>query len=114
QSFMEESGKPGEAPRLPDSFVQGHLLVPLGWPGYGAMQLAEHKPWSTLTLAAVAFLAAGLGLTRAYRMTMRFYRAAEERVPVPAPTDFATVKPGDARPSGPLLVERRLPWIAED
>jgi ABC-2 type transport system permease protein len=109
---ITEPGKSGDAPGLPAPFVRAHTIVPLGWPGYGAMQLAQGKPWPAVTLTAAAFLIAALGLTRAYQMTMRFYRGADGGAGnSPA---AALVKSPEVRPAGRLLVERRLPWLPED
>jgi MFS family permease len=45
----------------------GHLLIPPGWVGYGAMGLANKNPWPTLGAIAVCCLLGGYGLKRAYR-----------------------------------------------
>jgi hypothetical protein len=72
-----------------------------------------------MTLTTVALLIAALGLTRAYYMTMRFYRGVEGRVILPpaagpAPSAPAAIEPRPMRALRPLLVERRLPWLPDD
>jgi ABC-2 type transport system permease protein len=95
---------------LPPAFVLGHLAVPPGWVGYSAMALRQHQPWPAIGGIAVSCLIGALGLLRAYRLTLRFYQGAEggaESRPV--------VRPATAvRARGPLLVERRLPWLPDD
>ena len=93
---------------VPDRILSAHLVVPPGWPGYGAMALKEGNAWPALGTTAVAWLIGALGLMKAYRMTIRFYQGADgstERKPVP---------PRAPGRRGTLLVERRLPWLPED
>lgn len=100
----------GESPRglVPEAVVQAHLAVPPGWVGYGAMGLRQGERWPALGFAAVCGLIGAWGLLRAYRQTLRFYQGADDtagraaRAQVPLP------------PRGTLLVERRLPGLAEE
>jgi hypothetical protein len=93
---------------LPEQFVDGHVLVPPGWVGYGALGLRERTAWPAVAATVASCLIGALGLSRAYRMTMRFYEGVEGgSVPKALP----------ARAAGPravLLVERRLPLIPDD
>jgi ABC-2 type transport system permease protein len=93
---------------LPERMLQGHLLFPPGWVGYGAMTLKEHHPWPALGATVATWLIGVLGLIRAYRMTLRFYQGADgaaERRPVQAQS---------SGPRGTLLVERHLPGLPEE
>ena len=102
------AGSPRPGLGLPAGFLQAHLVVPPGWVGYSAQAMAENNPWPGLAAAAASLLLGSLGLTRAYRMTLRFYQAAEGKVePRAGPQPAAPARGG-------LLVERRLPWLPED
>jgi len=87
---------------------QAHVVVPIGWPGYGAMSLKQNSLWPALGAIAVCSAVAILGLSRSYRATLRFYQGATD---------------GSEHPSSPervalmrrmLLVERQLPWLRDD
>jgi ABC-2 type transport system permease protein len=93
---------------LPESALQGHLVVPPGWIGYGAMRLKERNPWPTLGTTAASWLIGVLGLMQAYRMTIRFYQGADGRA------ERKPVQPRAPGRRGTLLVERRLPWLPDD
>ncbi len=94
---------------LPSALVLGHLAVPPGWVGYGAMTLKQQQPWPALGTIAASCLIGALGLLRAYRMTLRYYQGAEG-----ASTESRPARPAPARARGPLLVERHLPWLPDD
>jgi hypothetical protein len=104
----------GTAPRVrdrsgpPDTLVRAHLAVPFGWPGYGAMTLRQGRPWPAVGAFAASCLLGGLGLARAYRMTVRFYTGAGQEAK-PRPSVQAS-----KRHAGPLLVEFRPPWLPDD
>ena len=103
-----EEGDKAEGAAVPNEVLQAHAAIPLGWLGYGAMGLKLRNPWPAVAATAASCLIGGLGLMRAYRMTLRFYQDAEGRTPRRlAPK----VKAGRR---GPLLVERHLPWLPED
>jgi ABC-type Na+ transport system ATPase subunit NatA len=84
----------------------GHLLIPPGWVGYGAMGLANKNPWPTLGAIAVSCLLGGYGLRRAYRTTLRVYTGVE--------TPAKTTREVKVDKSRLLLVERRVPGLPED
>jgi hypothetical protein len=86
--------------------VAGHLLIPPGWVGYGAMGLANKNSWPALGAIAVCCLLGGYGLKRAYRTTLKVYTGVEAPV---KPTREAKVDK-----SRLLLVERRVPGLPED
>ena len=108
QSAGTKSATPRDSIGLPDLLVVAHSVAPPGWVGYGALQLKEGAVWPALALAAEGFLIGTLGLMQAYRMTLRFYQGAEKR------TAAAPVGQLEKKPNGPLLVERRLPWLPDD
>ncbi len=87
--------------------LDAHVLVPPGWVGYAGMMLHDHNPWPALAEAAAGFLLGGLGLARAYRMTLNFYRAADVEKPKP-------IHAPAAGPRGTSLVERRVPFLPDD
>ena len=99
---------------LPQPMLQGHLALPLGWPGYSAMALKEGNPWPALGATLAGGLIGLLGIARAYRMTLRFYQGYETgRAPVAA----SAAAPGVNHPSAtasPTFLERRLPWLPEE
>src|SRR5262249_10860396 len=70
-------GSERSGPGMPERFLQGHLIVPPGWVGYGAMAMAERNLWPGLAAAAACCLLGSLGLMRAYHMTLRFYQGAD-------------------------------------
>jgi ABC-2 type transport system permease protein len=84
--------------------------VPLLWLPSAARGLAAGEVLPALWGGAGMFALGWLGLSRAYRATLRFYRA-EERM-----------KPARTRPAGPPRpakaasnwIERQLPWLPED
>jgi hypothetical protein len=97
-----------ETLRLPDGFVQAHLVVPPAWAGYGAMFLKRQNPWPACGGIVGSGLITAWGLMRAYRMTIRFYQGAD---PHEKSRPVATRR---AVRSGTLLVERPLPFVPED
>jgi hypothetical protein len=97
---------------LPQVVLDAHIALPPGWLGYGAMTLKQHNPWPALGATALGWLIGMLGLRQAYRLTLRFYQGQEGRAR-PAPVS-RPARQGPARPSKPLLVERRLPGLPDD
>jgi len=101
------SGKKG------DYFVavamQIHPWVPLLWLPNGARGLAAGEVWPALWGGAGMFALGWLGLSRAYRATLRFYRADERAKPTVAKqSPLKNAKPARN------WVASRLPWIPED
>jgi ABC-2 type transport system permease protein len=88
--------------------VRAHVIVPLGWPGYGAMSLKQGSAWPALGAIALSVMVGALGLMKSYRTTLRFYQGAADGTESPRPL----AKPGYAH--GTLLVERQLPLLADD
>lgn len=72
------------ADAINNDFVLLHAAFPPGWVGYGAMSLALRQPWPSVGATAAALLLGGLGLRRAYLMSLRFYQGAEAGGRVPA------------------------------
>jgi ABC-2 type transport system permease protein len=93
---------------LPQPVLQGHLALPPGWIGYGAMALKERKVWPALAAATACALLGVLGLMRAYRMTIGFYQGADGRA------ESQPTRPQALQRRGTLLVEWHLPWLPED
>jgi hypothetical protein len=90
-------------------FDAAHCYVPLLWLPQGAKALAEHRPWPA-ALGALGMAAIGaLGLARAYRGTLRFYRGAETKKPLRATSPARTRVAGRR-----ILVERALPLVPEE
>jgi ABC-2 type transport system permease protein len=104
---------------LSEPVLTAHWVLPPGWVGYSAKALKEHQFWPALGAAAAGGLLGALGLMRAYRMTLRFYRGADQpersrtALASPVPTEPAA---GSAASLSrrPLLVERRLPGLPDD
>ena len=87
-----------------------HVLVPPLWVGYGAMSLAQGEPLPGVLAAAAAFGIGGLGLSRAYRSTRRFYEgqtAAKKK-------SRAARKERKARSAGGGLLEKSIPGLPEE
>ncbi|MEK7750632.1 MAG: hypothetical protein AAB654_01860, partial [Acidobacteriota bacterium] len=99
----------GDKVRLPAAVLAAHKYVPFLWVGNGAMSLAEGNVWPAVLGAAGAFGIGGLGLRRAYRTTLRFYRGqAAGRKPSQKP------KAVKAAVAGRDLLERRLPGVPDE
>ena len=62
--------------KIPEGVLLAHKIVPFLWVGNGAMSLANGSPWAAILGSAGVFTLGGLGLRRAYRTTIRFYRGA--------------------------------------
>ncbi len=86
-----------------------HPWVPLLWLPNGARGLAADEVWPALWGGAGMFALGWLGLSRAYRATLRFYRADERAKPTAAKqSPLKNAKPARN------WVASRLPWIPED
>ncbi|MBN1806695.1 MAG: ABC transporter permease [Sedimentisphaerales bacterium] len=75
--LQEQTKSPVENPPkkpLSDTFYVVHKVVPFLWIGYGAMSLHKGNILPALLGTAGMFCIGGLGLRRAYRSTVRFYR----------------------------------------
>jgi ABC-2 type transport system permease protein len=114
---VARSRNPPEGLVLSEPVLTAHRVLPPGWVGYSAKALKEHHVLPALGAAAAGGLLGALGLMRAYRMTLRFYRGADQPQgsrPVlarPVPAESAA---GPGLPRRPLLVERRLPGLPDD
>jgi ABC-2 type transport system permease protein len=56
------------------AILTGHVVLPMGWPALAAMRLREGHSLPALEFTSAALLLGALGLSRAYRSTLRFYR----------------------------------------
>ena len=94
--------------KLPAAFFTAHTYVPFLWVGKGAFDLGKGNIWPALVASVAAFGIGALGLSRAYRATLRFYlgqTAGKESIPKPE------VRASPA--SGQSMMERGLPGIPE-
>ncbi|HUV67506.1 MAG TPA: hypothetical protein VMW24_26680 [Sedimentisphaerales bacterium] len=99
----------GDKVRFPAGVMAAHRYVPFLWVGNGAMSLAEGHIWPAVLGAAGAFGIGGLGLRRAYRTTLRFYRGQTAgRKPARKPKAAKTAV------TGRDWLERRLPGIPDE
>jgi ABC-2 type transport system permease protein len=94
---------------IPAGYLLAHNYVPLLWLPNGAMGLAEGNAWPAVLGSLGAFLLGAVGLSRAYRSTIRFYQGQESA---------GAVKPRTPKPAaGPRrksLVERTIPLVSEE
>jgi hypothetical protein len=90
-------------------FEQVHRYIPFLWLPLGAKNLAEGCAWPALLGFAGMSAIGALGLFRAYRGTLRFYRGGETNKAAPAKPAVRSSSSGKK-----LLVERELPAIPED
>ncbi|MBP8304793.1 MAG: hypothetical protein KBE04_11790 [Phycisphaerae bacterium] len=95
-------------PGLPNTVRVLHQVLPIGWVGYGAMHAAAGRA-SPALLGTVGGLAIGaLGLHRAYRSTVRFYRGEHA-----ARQGRGKSKPEKTTAPVQGLVGRRLPGVPQ-
>ena len=89
--------------------TQVNQWVPLLWLSNATRGLAAGEILPMLWGGAGMFALGWLGLSRAYRATVRFYRADEPARPV-------ATEPSAAKPAKPACnwVERRVPWLPDD
>jgi ABC-2 type transport system permease protein len=94
---------------LPHAVLVAHKVVPFLWVGYGAMSLAGGNVWPAILCAAGGFGIGALGLKRAYRSTLSFYKGqttGKSAKQKPKAENLA----GD----GKNLIERQIPGIPEE
>jgi hypothetical protein len=112
----EEPGKQQAAEALEkkvgpalDVIVRAHSFVPVLWMPNGVRGLAAGSVLPALWGTAGMFAFGWWGLSRAYRSTLKFYRADE-------PVKAVAVGPVSTQPEKPAgnWVERKLPWLPED
>ena len=115
KSHSAQAGEKRATPeqvQLPAAAIDGHLAVPPGWLGYAAKSLEEKDLLPASAATAACILIGVLGISRAYKLTMRYYTGADTTAPVKAAKHTAIV-PAPAG-KGRMLVEYELPWLAED
>ncbi|MHC4073116.1 MAG: hypothetical protein ACYSWW_03140 [Planctomycetota bacterium] len=98
-----------DKPRLSPTVLAVHKFVPFLWVGNGAMSLAGGSVWPAVLGAAGAFGIGTLGLRRAYRTTLGFYRGQATSRKSAQKRKVAKVAP--ARRG---LFERSLPGIPDE
>jgi ABC-2 type transport system permease protein len=84
-----------------------HRTVPVLWVGNGAMNLARGGAWPAVLGAAGTFALAGLGLSRAYRSTRRFYEGRSVKVKTRRRKEHVVV-------TRRTLLERTLPGVPNE
>jgi len=119
-----EQSQPGTGIVLPELLLQAHMVVPLGWVGYGTYSLKQQQPWPALAATAAGGLLGALGILRAYRLTLGFYQGVGGGTPskanlaAPAVAGKSVAAPAGVQPSpatrGILFLERRLPLLPDD
>ena len=108
QQSPEQSDKPDKLV-IPDTVLLAHKLVPFLWVGNGAMTLATGNILPSLLCTAGAFGIGTLGMRRAYRSTLRFYRGqATEKVSKRRP------KAKKSTAIDTNMIERQLPGVSEE
>ena len=98
-----------EKPRLSRAVLAVHKYVPFLWVGNGAMSLAGGNIWPAVLGAAGAFGIGGLGLRRAHKTTLGFYRGqatSRKSVEKPKEAKVAAARRG--------LFERSLPGVPDE
>ena len=94
-----------------------NLVIPLGWPAFGARRAAEGAVLPALLVSAGLFLIAAASLWRSYRTTMRLYTGHFNSGTTAAAAIAVNVDTAPAQPqavqSSLTLLEKRLPWISE-
>jgi len=97
----------------PETFIDMHRPIPLGWVGFGAFELRQGRALAALGATAASCFLGLLGLMRAYRLTLRFYTGADQKI-APAATAAPRVHPASTSSRKRLLVERQLPFLRDD
>jgi len=89
--------------------LAAHNYVPFLWTANGARALAKGNAWPAVFGAAGMFVIGGLGLTRAYRTTFRFYhgKATSKNI-----SEKLKIKKDVAVRKNPL--ERQLPYVPQE
>jgi ABC-2 type transport system permease protein len=111
----DQSPKTGasESGSVPPAVLAAHAYLPPIWIAKGAMSLRGGDPWPAVWGSLGAFLIGGIGLLRAYRVTVRFYQGGASDT-APAKRSVRANAIGDAKGRKRLLVERALPGIPEE
>jgi len=111
QAQAQGEREPQPRDGIPPAVLLAHKLVPPLWVGQGAMSLGEGHP-APAALAALGLFGIGsLGLSRAYRSTVRFYEGRTGRKKTRAER---LARPKTAASAGESLLERRVPCLPED
>jgi ABC-2 type transport system permease protein len=94
---------------IPRGILLAHKAVPFLWVGNGAMSLATGNVWPAVLCAAGGFGIGTLGLRRAYRSTLRFYRGQ-----IDGKRTKRRPKAEKLARKGRNLIERQLPGVPEE
>ena len=98
----ETTTESGRQPHAFSTLLWLHRAVPFLWVGNGAMSLAGGSAWPAMLGAAGTLGLGGLGLSRAYRSTRRFY---EGRTSKTRPRRSEREKAVEARQDSEVLAE---------
>jgi hypothetical protein len=100
--------------RLKENVLIAQAVIPPLWLPAGAQALAEGHSLPALLGALGCFAIGALGLERAYRATLRFYRGdGGAKVPSKSQSARKAKAYRASAKSGARFVERRLPWLPE-
>lgn len=97
-----------------DVIQKAHYFVPPLWVGWGTVQATRGVWWPGLGAMALFAVVGTLGVRRAYRSTLRFYRGD---APPAKPRPAGSVKPerAPALPAaGRSLLERKVPFVSDE
>jgi hypothetical protein len=94
---------------VPERFINAHVALPVGWPGYSAMMLKQQRAWPALGASFAGSLIGLVGLMRSYKSTLRFYQTSDDGASTGRVSDKQ-----ESQPHGVSLVERSLPWLPDD
>lgn len=117
QNEAEKNGQKAPAAKMPGESLSQfaamaqriHPWVPVLWLPNGARGLAAGEVLPALWGGAGMFALGCWGLSRAYRATLRFYRADDRGKPV----KVKAASPATQKPVGNWIATR-LPWLADD
>jgi len=92
-----------------NTFYVAHKVVPFLWVGNGAMYLGKGNALPALLGAAGVFCIGGLGLSRAYRSTLRFYQGHTIKIKTKKKPKSEKIPV-----TGKNFLERRLPATPDE
>ena len=98
--------------KMPKSIRIAHQVVPFLWAGHSAMTLAQGNILPALWRAAVLFGLGGLGLSRAYRLTIRFYHGQSQASSTKAKPRKPMIESSTSSRS--QFLERSIPGLPQE
>ncbi len=108
-----ESNQPASSAPLgmPKPLLIAHQTIPFLWVGHSAMTLSQGQLWPTLWRAGLLFVLGGLGLKRAYTLTIRYYQgqsSGSRRIKAKTKK-----RPKSEATTSVSWLERRLPGLSQ-